>query len=340
MKKSLLLMLLVIVSLQLPIKAQFDVDANLLLYLSFDESDITANDQDVAKLNSVVNAATGKFGKAAIFDGASYIAMAVIPAYEPRAKSVAFSFWMKTGVTTGEDIMVYAPMPNPQGTDIEGRLAVSLRFDNKLGGDIGWVGGNLESDPGPNNAAGLVSDNNWHHVVVSYLLNGVGINMFIDNVLVEERTMDGFGEFVAGDAWDFTNFNLFLGGGCSDYPGAELGWAPTFTGAIDEFRMFQTEAPLTPDQVGVLYRYVPVVNSVNSSKNSQSIKVYPNPATDLLKIQSSGKNITVDIMNSVGQKVISTTNNRQIDISSLTKGIYFVKVADGNLISTQKVLVK
>ncbi len=338
MKKNLLLLLALIVALPLGLRAQFNVDDNLLLYLSFDETELSANDQEVDATNVTAVPGPGKFGKAAVFGDATYVSMTPIPAYNPRDYSLAFAFWIKTTVTTGEDIFVYNNITDPTGVDNLGRIAVSLRFDDILATDIGWSGGNIEGDPGPNNVAGLISDGEWHHVVTTWADSGKMMNIWIDKVLVDEPGSGGFHEEDDGD-WVYTDFQLLLGTGCSDYPGTELGWASFFTGSIDEFRMYQTDEVLSANDVEAIYNYVPTISSVKPALNSQSVKIYPNPATDLLKIESAGNNVSVDIMNSIGQKVMSRINVKQIDISSLSKGIYFVKVTDGTSVKTQKLLV-
>ncbi|MBU2927086.1 T9SS type A sorting domain-containing protein [Winogradskyella psychrotolerans] len=62
------------------------------------------------------------------------------------------------------------------------------------------------------------------------------------------------------------------------------------------------------------------------------IKVYPNPASQKLYISTSTTEIsTVEIFNSLGQRVMSlkpNSFNYSIDISTLTRGLYFVKVND------------
>ena len=81
-----------------------------------------------------------------------------------------------------------------------------------------------------------------------------------------------------------------------------------------------------------------------------SVRVYPNPATDVLNIevnasQSSAMNISV--FNIMGQKVmednvnISTGVSRpSINTSSLSSGVYFVTVKANGFENTQKFIVK
>ena len=76
-----------------------------------------------------------------------------------------------------------------------------------------------------------------------------------------------------------------------------------------------------------------------SNQLSNSMKVYPNPVANgnLLTVQlGSAVNTNVAIYNALGQKMmekVSTGNVARFDVSSLSKGLYFVKLSDG---TTQK----
>jgi len=81
------------------------------------------------------------------------------------------------------------------------------------------------------------------------------------------------------------------------------------------------------------------LGTVSAKTLSTSInKVYPNPVGNgkSIFIELSKVNTNVAIYNAVGQKMmekVATKNLVQFDVSSLLKGIYFVKLSDG---STQK----
>jgi len=89
------------------------------------------------------------------------------------------------------------------------------------------------------------------------------------------------------------------------------------------------------------HEYSPV--RVLNFNNTHEILIYPNPAQKELYIQGlSGKNI-ISVVNVTGQAVmqIITTNNAQqaINISRLTKGVYFVTVkAENGSISKTKII--
>jgi len=69
-----------------------------------------------------------------------------------------------------------------------------------------------------------------------------------------------------------------------------------------------------------------------NSLNDQGVTIFPVPVSDgLLSIQSISKPIyAIDIFNTAGQQVLSANGNgtdkKQIDLPSLSAGIYFFKL--------------
>ncbi|MBL0012393.1 MAG: T9SS type A sorting domain-containing protein [Flavobacterium sp.] len=78
-----------------------------------------------------------------------------------------------------------------------------------------------------------------------------------------------------------------------------------------------------------------------SDFDSSNFEVYPNPVNDMLNI-SYNKNVSgVAVYNLVGQEVLSqtsTTTISKIDMSSLSNGIYMVRVTADNQVRTIKVI--
>ncbi|MDD3998827.1 MAG: T9SS type A sorting domain-containing protein, partial [Candidatus Shapirobacteria bacterium] len=63
------------------------------------------------------------------------------------------------------------------------------------------------------------------------------------------------------------------------------------------------------------------------------IKLYPNPATDKITIESNYVNNKIEIYNNLGQNVCScysTDLTSEINVSEYPTGIYFVKVSNQN----------
>lgn len=69
--------------------------------------------------------------------------------------------------------------------------------------------------------------------------------------------------------------------------------------------------------------------------------VYPTPTTGILNIQSETTIVQLEIYNQLGQLVLTNKNQNAIDISSVSQGIYFIKIKDENdAFGTQKVVKK
>ena len=71
---------------------------------------------------------------------------------------------------------------------------------------------------------------------------------------------------------------------------------------------------------------------------AESFDVYPNPMNNTLFIDGNVQ--TVAIFNAVGQQVLFVENANQINVESLSDGLYFVKVSDRNGNSVVKKIVK
>ena len=75
-----------------------------------------------------------------------------------------------------------------------------------------------------------------------------------------------------------------------------------------------------------------------ADNEAESFEVYPNPMSNTLYI--NGNVQTVVIFNAVGQQVMFAENANQLDVESLSEGLYFVKVSDRNGNSVVKKIVK
>ncbi|MDQ1266876.1 MAG: hypothetical protein QG635_2029 [Bacteroidota bacterium] len=61
-------------------------------------------------------------------------------------------------------------------------------------------------------------------------------------------------------------------------------------------------------------------------ENNSEMRIIPNPATDFIHISGIESSEIVSIYSIEGIKVLEGTNNERIDVSSLSKGIYIIKV--------------
>jgi hypothetical protein len=75
---------------------------------------------------------------------------------------------------------------------------------------------------------------------------------------------------------------------------------------------------------------------------SETLKIFPNPVSSFLHINSSSSNLKYSIFSSLGVEVLSNsiTSNQgaMFDFSYLASGLYFMKVDDGHKIITRKII--
>ena len=94
---------------------------------------------------------------------------------------------------------------------------------------------------------------------------------------------------------------------------------------------------LTIGEVNIDFRPAASVDDIFSSK----VSVYPNPATNSVKITSSVEINTLEVYNLLGKRIIRTSNvNNDLDVSSLSKGIYILKLTSGNSVATKRIVKK
>jgi hypothetical protein len=84
--------------------------------------------------------------------------------------------------------------------------------------------------------------------------------------------------------------------------------------------------------------------SVFEGNEVKKLEVFPNPTNGKLYVRNGNSSVVLKVFNLLGQEIVSTTvirfENSEIDLSSLTKGIYFVGGFDENgfLIEGSKVV--
>ncbi len=86
---------------------------------------------------------------------------------------------------------------------------------------------------------------------------------------------------------------------------------------------------------------------VHDMSTNGSINVYPNPATDFINVNfnvlSKTSDFSLTMLDMTG-KVVSTSNNTtgefQINTSEFNKGLYIIKVQNGDQVTTTKVIIQ
>ena len=71
------------------------------------------------------------------------------------------------------------------------------------------------------------------------------------------------------------------------------------------------------------------------------LSIYPNPASTVLNIVNAEKS-SIQVMNMLGQVMYEKSNiaiEEQVNVSSLSQGAYFVRITNGNAVTTSKFVV-
>ncbi len=101
-----------------------------------------------------------------------------------------------------------------------------------------------------------------------------------------------------------------------------------------QFMLGKADAVVYIDSV-MLIKEADIALGAKSLSNTTKLKVYPNPVgnSNLLTVELASANAKVEIYNAVGQKLIeklATGHIAKFDVSSLRKGMYFVRLSDGS----------
>jgi hypothetical protein len=72
--------------------------------------------------------------------------------------------------------------------------------------------------------------------------------------------------------------------------------------------------------------------------NNAQVSIYPNPANTVINVELGIKNVEIKIVDVLGNEVIST-KEKNIDVSSLSEGVYFVQIKTNEGILTKKVII-
>ena len=87
---------------------------------------------------------------------------------------------------------------------------------------------------------------------------------------------------------------------------------------------------------------VEVVDLNSVGENTLSIDIYPNPANSTLNINGHNTEYSYFLYNNMGQEMVKGTaqGTHQINVSSMPKGIYFLRLTSGSQVSVQKIIVE
>ena len=73
-----------------------------------------------------------------------------------------------------------------------------------------------------------------------------------------------------------------------------------------------------------------------------NINIYPNPASTMLNIVANDSEFEYSLFNGMGQEVVSGNAQgvQQINVSNMTKGVYFLRITSGTQVAIQKIVIE
>jgi len=78
------------------------------------------------------------------------------------------------------------------------------------------------------------------------------------------------------------------------------------------------------------------ITGIDDLASQEEVKIYPNPANDFIQIETSLNLISIVIMDATGKIIRNLSGKTKIDISKLSRGVYFIKIIGEENIITQK----
>jgi hypothetical protein len=81
-------------------------------------------------------------------------------------------------------------------------------------------------------------------------------------------------------------------------------------------------------------------NGVANIVSGESVRVFPNPARDMLTVlfPDNPKNYQIKMVDAIGESILQTQSNI-IDVSKISDGIYFLNIETGNYSTTKKIII-
>ena len=182
--------------------------------------------------------------------------------------------------------------------------------------------------------------NTWTHYAFVFgnaeaPLGGKFVKTYINGVLAGTSS----GVMNNTDMLDKINNVISIGNGTN--ANGTINVSKAFTGMLDEFYIYNRALSVT--DIGFLMNNTAGVSMLSNrdfAKNNLKATIYPNPASNNFSIEMENEVKSVEIYSIQGQKVM-VSNSKNVNVSSLSKGIYMVRIEDeNNAIATQKLIIK
>lgn len=234
----------------------------------------------------------------------------LIPGLPTTNSPRTVSYWAKQATYTNHDVYGWGTYSNNYAF---GGMLYGNTYVN-YGGPSGYA----------INSTISISDNKWHHYAVVY--DGTALYFYEDGILQ-----------IFGNLNLSTQGTTLYIGAASNNSGLGANQNNIY---LDDFQVYNQW--FTSQGVYGLYlsQNTSTLSSQNFNSNNLKATIYPNPTSDNFTIETENEVKSVEIYSIQGQKVMTTTS-KDINVSSLSKGMYLVRIEDeNNALSTQKLIVK
>ena len=215
--------------------------------------------------------------------------------------------------TGGSYIFSYGNAVNGQA------FGLTMNYNNGLE-QYNWGAGYSVIVTINDNSNVFFNNGQWYHLVTSY--DGTKVKIYMNGNLIKTQTL-------AINTSNSVN-NLFKIGAT---PSTSSGG--TLNAAIDDLQIF--DVALTGAQVNSLYSGTLATDDLSNIKNN--ISIYPNPAKDVVFVKSETAITKIELYDFSGKK-IKESASKEMNISSLERGNYLVKITDKEGNTQTKSLIK
>ncbi len=97
---------------------------------------------------------------------------------------------------------------------------------------------------------------------------------------------------------------------------------------------------LVPEQTSLAFTISGSLALSVDQVDLNSIKIHPNPAQDIINIETISELTSVELFSVLGTQVYKGTNERSIDVSNLNTGVYLLKLANETGTFTKRIIKK
>ncbi len=295
---------------------------NLILHLSFDGNSL--NDTSTYNHNVINHQTTFTSGindSGVLFGGTNqYIEVSHSSNLE-ISNEVTMSMWYqhKTQNNSGAFYSLVEQSADEDGG--HSRYGMWL-FGNQL-----WICIEPDSCPGSTrlcqrctSEAVTLTEDEWYHIVGTY--NGQILKIYLNGQEIAEQ------DFGSSTGISVRSYPLTIGTDIYDFNPVYL------KGTLDEIQLY--DVALTQAQITQLYN---AFNTASVNDINLRVKLFPNPATSNVNIQTNLRFKEVAIFNLQGQLLsVLPVVSETINVSSLNEGVYFLRFKD-NIVSYNKRLV-